>query len=111
MHAPATEGETRAYGFELLPQPGIDPTRHYQLIALTYKHAAGTGLRGEPVLSGTGGPNGSMVDVAAQTAEDVLEVRVSVTLLLPDTVSPPSFDPKQALSEALHRYQRQESKR
>jgi hypothetical protein len=112
-HPPLTEDGRRSYSFELLPQPGMVPSRHYHLITFTVARA-GTFIRQpspEPTVSGTGGPNGGLVDASVQTADGAYDLSVSEAMLLPDSVQPPEFRVTAALRELRQRYERGETAR
>lgn len=106
-----TEDGLRTYAFQLNPQPGMDPARHFNLVTVTWA-PAGRFVRSaatSPGLSGSGGPQGGFVDGFAQTADGAYDVRVSTGMLLPDKVEVPAFDVEQAAVNMIRLYQAQKS--
>ena len=88
-----TENGQRSYAFTLKSQPGMDPSRHFQIITVTWGRpgmlASGSGNSG---VSGIGGPNGGFVDKVSTTSDRAYEVRVALGELLPNIVKAPRVD-------------------
>jgi hypothetical protein len=104
---PVTDQARRSYAFQLLPQPGMDPVRHFHLITVTWVPAGqlskAPGICAAGV--GTGGPGGGFVDACVQTADRAWDVRVTLGSLLPAGVQVPDFDVAAAADGLLRRYQ------
>jgi len=105
VQPPGTEGHTRGYGFELLPQPGMVKERHFMLVSVTFAHASlGRDTASDPVLSSTAGPNGSFLEALARTGDGAYDVRVSLAMLLPEGVRLAAFHPRETLARVLRLY-------
>ena len=102
VQPPGTEGDMRGYGFELLPQPGMVKERHFMLVSVTFAHASlGREASIEPTLSSTAGPNGSFLEALARTRDGAYDVRVSLAMLLPESVQVAAFHPREVLARIL----------
>jgi hypothetical protein len=78
----------RSYAFVLPQQQGMNPNRHFHIISVICA-PAGTFHQG---LGGTGGPGGGFVDWGAHTPDGKYDLRITIGMLLPDTVVLPEFD-------------------
>jgi hypothetical protein len=104
--APANEGEQRSYTFALKPQAGMNPTRHFQIVTVTWTRMNSTAKpRGSSAaISGTGGPNGSFVERMAQTRDHRYDVRVTLGELLPNTARSAAVDVAQIADRLVDRH-------
>lgn len=102
-----TEEGRRSYSFALLPQPGMDAGRHFQLVTITWAPAGEfSGNRSlSASRSGVAGPDGALAETSAQTFDHALEVRVSLGSLLPSGVDVPTYDVEAAVARLLRGYQ------
>jgi hypothetical protein len=106
MLPPVSEPGQRSYAFQLNPQPGMEETRHFHLITITWAR----GDQPAAALSGVGGPAGGFVDASAQTHDRAYHVRVSLGELLPDSVHIPSFDVEKAAANLAKLYDKHTGK-
>ncbi|HEX6243138.1 MAG TPA: hypothetical protein VFZ61_19630 [Polyangiales bacterium] len=98
---PETLEDRRVYGFELEPQPGMEPNRHFHVVSVSIGPAKGT-LDAEPVT--LAGPNGAFTELAIRTADGLYDVSVSEGSLLPDAVKSSPFDLSRAARSVADRY-------
>ncbi|MBK7664979.1 MAG: hypothetical protein IPJ21_15820 [Sterolibacteriaceae bacterium] len=111
MLPPVTENGQRAYTFQLVPQARMNEARHFNLVTIVWARG-GTFVKpqGSPVVpSSTGGPNGGFIDAVAQTDDHAYDVRVSLAMLLPDSVDLPAFDVEKVAADMIRLYQAQGS--
>ena len=101
-----TEDGQRSYTFALKSQPAMDPSRHFQLITVTWGRAgtlANDAGRNSGV-SGTGGPSGGFVEKISTTFDHAYDVRIALGELLPNTVKAPRVDLDTLLQRLLNEY-------
>gem|GEM_PF-3450251 len=91
----------RVYGFELEPQTGMKPERHFHVISVTIGPAEGALEAGPSTLAG---PNGAFNEVAARTSDGRYDVSVSEGNLLPASVELPAFDLTRTARSIAERY-------
>jgi hypothetical protein len=91
----------RAYGFELKPQPGMQPNRHFHLVTVAVAPAAGVPDAG---LSTLAGPNGAFTAYTLRTADERFDITVSDGNLLPNRVDLPPFDLTRGARALADRY-------
>ena len=99
--AAETREEQRVYGFELEPQPGMEPTRHFHLVSIAISAAKGP-LDSSPTT--LAGPDGTFNELAVRTSDGRYDVSVSEGNLLPDSVDLPAFDLTRAARAIADRY-------
>jgi len=113
MLPPVTENGQRSYTFQLNAQSGMDETRHFNLVTITWARGGellqSSGLVAAP--SGTGGPGGGFVDAFARTDDHAYDVRVSQGSLLPDSVDLPAFDVTRAAANMVRLYRDQKERK
>jgi hypothetical protein len=98
---PETQDGRRVYGYELKPQPGMDPKRHFHLVSVAISTAKGPPDAGPSTLAG---PNGAFTEFTARTSDGRFDVSASEGNLLPDSVELPAFDLTRAARSIAERY-------
>jgi len=99
----ATQQGKRIYAFELKPQRGMNPKRHFHIVSVAVGTATGSLDAGPSTLAG---PNGAFNLYAMHTADGRFEISVSDGNLLPNSVDLPLFDLTRAASALADRYER-----
>jgi hypothetical protein len=99
---PETREEQRVYSFELRPQPGMEPERHFHLVSVAIGAAAKGRL--DPSPASLEGPNGTFNELAVRTSDGRYDVSVSEGNLMPDSVALPVFDLTRAAKAIAARY-------
>jgi hypothetical protein len=104
-HLAVSEGGRRTYAFELRPQAGMTPGRHFQLITITWARADERPDRSSvPAVASSGGPGGSITDAAARTNDQCFDLRVSLATLLPNAADAADIDPGQVARSLIRDY-------
>jgi hypothetical protein len=98
---PEMQEDRRVYGFELEPQPGMEPSRHFHVVSVTVGPAKGA-LDTEPVT--LTGPSGAFTELAVRTSDGLYDVSVSEGNLLPDSIQSSPFDLPRAARSIADRY-------
>jgi hypothetical protein len=101
-----TENGQRSYTFALKSQPTMDPSRHFQIITVTWgrpRSSPDAGVTGSGV-SGTGGPGGGFVEKTVRTSDGTYEVRVALGELLPNTAKTAAVDLDTLTQRLLNKY-------
>jgi hypothetical protein len=101
-----TENAQRSYTFALKSQPTMDPSRHFQIITVTWGRpgtSPDAGAIGSGV-SGTGGPGGGFVEKTVRTSDGTYEVRVALGELLPKTAKTAAVDLDTLAQRLLNEY-------
>jgi hypothetical protein len=92
----------RVYGFELQPQPGMQPNRHFHIVSAAVSRVDERVDAGPEGVSF--GPNGGFWEKAVRTADGRYEIRMSEGMLLPDSAKVPEFDLGRAAEAISSRY-------
>lgn len=101
---PSGSADERSYVFQFIPVKGMNASRHFLLLTITWTKATSP-KDAQPVLLGVGGPGGGFVDAVAQTDDHIWNLRVSLGSLMPAGVEAPEIAPVQIASELLRIYQ------
>jgi hypothetical protein len=99
-----TENGQRSYTFALKSQPGMDPSRHFQIITVTWGRPGTFSNVGANGASGTGGPGGGFVERTVQTSDRAYDVRVALGELLPNTAKTAAVDLDALAQRLLNEY-------
>jgi hypothetical protein len=99
----ATHEDKRIYAFELKPQSGMKPDRHFHLISVAVRRASGAVDAGPSMFVG---PNGAFNSYGLNTSHGLFEISVSEGNLLPNSVEVPVFDLITSAAALAMRYER-----
>lgn len=100
---PVIENHTRSYTFLLKPQPGMNPSRHFQAVTITWMRPDAN-VKSGSATSGTGGPNGSFVEKVVQTPDRAYNIRVTRGELLPGKAKTGAVDVDRLAQKLLDNY-------
>ena len=102
----STEPDRRSYVFRLRPQPGLQAGRDFQVLTITWARAGTLVARTDalPVLTSTGGPQGSSMRLTTRTNDGSFDLGIAEAMLLPNTAKAANPDLKALASTLLQRY-------